>query len=88
MLQLGSKASRLKGLSGIIMATTKNSPDYRELSNELDDILESLQTSELDIDKAIRDYERGMIIVKQLDDYLKSAENKITKIKTRFDGID
>lgn len=68
------------------MAATKDNMDYRELSNELNDILESLQTSELDIDKAISDYERGMVIVKELDRYLKSAENKINKIKSRFDG--
>lgn len=59
--------------------------DYRALSEELDTILESLQTADLDIDEAIKRYERGMVIVKGLEAYLKNAENKVTKLKTRFD---
>lgn len=67
------------------MSKEKAKIDYRALSEELDMILESLQTADLDIDEAIKCYERGMVIVKELEAYLKTAENKVTKLKTRFD---
>jgi exodeoxyribonuclease VII small subunit len=56
--------------------------NYQKLSNELDDILERLQSSGVDIDEAIKLYERGQKIVKELRSYLKTAENKITKVKS------
>ncbi len=65
------------------MATKKT--DYQALSQELDEILAQLQTAELDIDEAVKAYERGVAIAKELEIYLKSAENKITKIKTDWD---
>ena len=60
--------------------------DYQALSQELDTILEELQTADLDIDEAVKKYERGMTIVKDLETYLKTAENKVTKLKARFEG--
>lgn len=65
------------------MATSKT--NYQDLSRELDEILAKLQSSELDIDEALKAYERGMVVAKQLEDYLKTAENKITKLKTNWD---
>ncbi len=58
--------------------------DYRKLSNQLDEILEQLQSGEIDIDDAIAQYGRGMEIVEQLQKYLKEAQNKVTKIKKDF----
>lgn len=55
--------------------------DYKALSAELDEILGKLQSSDLDVDEAVRAYTRGMEISKQLETYLKEAENKVTKIK-------
>lgn len=42
--------------------------------------MDQLQAGDLDIDKAIKLHERGQEIVKLLSDYLKAAENKITKV--------
>ncbi len=58
-----------------------NQASYRELSDELDEILASLQNNELDIDQATKLYEQGTKITTKLQQYLKSAENKVTKIK-------
>ena len=55
--------------------------DYQALSIELDTLLQKLQTADLDIDDAVKHYERGMVIVKELENYLKTAENKVKKIK-------
>ena len=59
--------------------------NYQELSSELDTILAQLQTDDVDIDKAIKLYERGIEISKQLETYLKTAQNKVTKLKQSFD---
>lgn len=58
---------------------------YRQLTAELDTILSEMQSGELDIDQAVGLYQRGMEIVGQLSSQLKTAENKITKIKHSFD---
>jgi exodeoxyribonuclease VII small subunit len=55
--------------------------DYKSLSSELDAVLAQLQSEDLAIDKAIELYERGLEITKQLETYLKDAENKVTKIR-------
>lgn len=60
--------------------TTKHT-NYRELSAELDEILGKLQDGELDIDEAVKKYQRGSEIVKELQKYLKEAENKVKKVK-------
>lgn len=54
--------------------------DYKKLSAELDDILDKLQSPDLDVDEALASYERGMTIAKELEKYLKDAENKIQKV--------
>lgn len=61
--------------------SSKKPINYRELSSELDTILGRLQTEELDIDDAMKKYERGVAIVAELEAYLQQAENKIVKIK-------
>lgn len=65
------------------MATKKT--DYQSLSRELEEILSKLQAADVDIDEAMNLYERGMAISKELETYLKSAENKITKIKSTWE---
>jgi len=57
---------------------------YQELKSELDVILGKLQSGDLDIDEAVKAYERGMELFKELEKYLKEAENKITKIKESY----
>lgn len=56
---------------------------YQELQVELDEILLKLQANELDAEEAVKLYESGLAITKQLEAKLASAENKITKLKVR-----
>ena len=58
--------------------------DYKTLSSELDEIVSSLQSDTLDVEAAVKLYERGTVIVAELQNYLKEAENKVTKIKADF----
>ncbi len=55
--------------------------DYRTTSNELEKILAELESGDLDVDRAIKHYQKGMDLVKDLEKQLKLAENKITKVK-------
>ena len=61
------------------MATTKPI-DYRALHSELDELLMRLQSGELSIEEAIKDFERGQAIIDELQKYLKTAEIKVKKL--------
>jgi exodeoxyribonuclease VII small subunit len=63
--------------------TTKK-VDYRQLNDELDGILARLQSGELNIDEAVPAYERGIQLVKELEAYLQTAENKITELQAKL----
>lgn len=60
--------------------------DYQALSSELDSLLSRLQSEELAINEAIKLYEHGLDITKQLETYLKEAENKVTKIRADLES--
>ncbi len=64
---------------------TKKTDSYLELSQELDEIVLQLQAENIDIEQAVKNYERGMAIISELEKQLKSAENKVKKIKLQFD---
>lgn len=64
---------------------TKKEPSYSDLKQELDELLVKLQREDIDVDEALGLYERGMELTKQLEAMLKETENKITKLKTKFD---
>lgn len=55
--------------------------NYRQLNDELESILTKLQEPDIDIDEAAAAYQRGREITKQLEDYLKKAENTVKKVK-------
>jgi exodeoxyribonuclease VII small subunit len=54
---------------------------YKKLSDELDQVMADLERGDLDIDEAVKCYERGLKIVRQLEQYLTEAENKVTELK-------
>jgi len=62
------------------MANTKPTKSYKELSKELDEILEWFESGEHNIDEALPNYEAAMKLLQQLESYLEAAENKIKKI--------
>lgn len=59
--------------------------DFGKSMAELEEIADYLQGSEVNLDEAIKKYERGTEIARRLRDYLKSAENKIETLKKNFD---
>ncbi|MDZ7744244.1 MAG: exodeoxyribonuclease VII small subunit [Candidatus Saccharibacteria bacterium] len=64
------------------MAAAKK--DYKTLQAELDTALSELQSGELDIDQAVKLYEQGMQLIKELEKQLKIAENKVKKVQAEF----
>lgn len=58
----------------------KNPKTYRQMSNELDEILLWFESDNVDLDEAIAKYELATQLIAQMEDYLKTAENKIRKI--------
>jgi exodeoxyribonuclease VII small subunit len=60
--------------------------DYKSINSELDDILQRLQSEDLDVDEAVKLYERGIELTKELEAYLKDAENQVSKITADFSG--
>lgn len=57
--------------------------NYRQLNQELETIVEKLQSEDLDVDQVISQYQRGVAIIDQLQKYLKSAQNNIVKINQK-----
>ena len=62
---------------------TSQKTDYRKLNAELEQIVNQLQSGELSIDEAAKAYEQGMKLVKQLESYLKTAENHISELQAK-----
>ncbi len=63
------------------MSSSHAAKSYKELSQELADILSSLERGDLDIEEAVKCYERGFVVVNQLQEYLNSAENRVIELK-------
>jgi exodeoxyribonuclease VII small subunit len=66
----------------------KTKADYQTLQSELDQILTELQRDDLSVDSALEYYRRGLELTRQLEVYLKTAENKINRLqaKPKADG--
>jgi len=56
---------------------------YRDLKAELDAIMLELQREDLDVDEALKHYKRGQELIKQLEKYLKTAENTLTELRAK-----
>ncbi len=57
--------------------------NYQSLRDELDEVLDKIQSDSVDVDEAIKLYEKGIELAKKLEDYLNTAQNKITKISKK-----
>jgi exodeoxyribonuclease VII small subunit len=64
-------------------STKKPAPNYETLKAELDTIMAELQREDLGVDAALRHYQRGLDLVRRMEDYLKTAENKIIELKAK-----
>lgn len=57
---------------------------YSELKQELDEVLQAFESStHEDVDDMLKDYEKAMELIKQLEAQLKSAQLSLKKIKSK-----
>ncbi len=64
------------------MAETKS--DYQKMSAELSAIIEWFESDKVNLDEAIVKYEQALTLIAEIENYLKTAENKVKKITTKF----
>ncbi len=55
--------------------------DYAQLSQELEAIIQSLQSGELELEEAMVRYKRGAEVIRLMQAYLKNARSSIQKIQ-------
>lgn len=58
---------------------------YREMNEELAEIMAWFESEQVDLDQAVAKYEQAMKLLSAMEDYLKTAENKIKKIAAKFE---
>jgi len=58
---------------------------FSEKYAELEEIVNWFSGDVKDIDESLKKFERGAELSKELKEYLKNTENKVTKIKQKFD---
>jgi exodeoxyribonuclease VII small subunit len=63
-------------------SSSSSKRSYNQMKAELDIIMQKLQDDSLDIDEALKLYEKGHILVESMEKYLEKAQNTIKKIKT------
>ncbi|MBW3568833.1 exodeoxyribonuclease VII small subunit [Candidatus Parcubacteria bacterium] len=57
-----------------------SSNEYTNLKTELDKLIAKLEDESLDVDEAIKLYEKSQKVIAEMDVYLKKSEAKIKKI--------
>lgn len=62
--------------------------DFGAKLAELEKVLEWFESDDIDLDKAIAQYELGVQISQELQDYLKKMENKVKVIKAKSSSAD
>jgi exodeoxyribonuclease VII small subunit len=55
--------------------------NYQTLNNELQELIDWFESTELNIDEALPKYEQALKIIKEMEKYLNTASNRIKKIK-------
>lgn len=64
------------------MANAKPKPqkNYRQMSEQLDEILAWFESENVDLDEALGKYEQALQLIDEMQNYLETAENKVRKI--------
>ena len=62
------------------------SKTYAELATELQAIISWFEADTFDVDQAVKQYERGLDLLRQLEQYLGAAENTVRELTTRFNA--
>jgi exodeoxyribonuclease VII small subunit len=66
----------------------KKQPTFGEAYEQLERITEELEGDSIDLDVAIEKFEKGLELAQLLKARLKSAEQRVEKIRQKFDTIE
>ncbi len=67
-------------------AEHKPSSDFTAKLKELEAITEWFESGEVDLNQALAKFERGMELTEELKQQLQVVENRVQKIRAKFDG--
>jgi exodeoxyribonuclease VII small subunit len=59
---------------------------FEAAMKELEEITAWFERSDVDLDQSLAKFERGLELSSSLKDYLQTVENKVEKIKQKFDN--
>ena len=60
---------------------------FEESLKELENIVDKLESGDIDLEKSVKLYEKGMLLKKNCEDKLKNVEMQIKKIKLENNKI-
>ena len=66
---------------------TKNKINLKQTFKELENILNQLESSDIDIDQMVKLYEKGMKLSKHCKNIIEKAEQKIKIINEHDEGL-
>jgi exodeoxyribonuclease VII small subunit len=66
------------------MAKPKPQKSYRQMADELNGLVEWFESDQLNLDEAVAKYEQAMQLLEQMENQLKTAENRVKKIAAKF----
>lgn len=69
-----------------MMPNSKKPKTYQQMADELNGLIDWFESDDVNLDDAVDKYEEAMMLLEQMENYLKSAENKVNKIAAKFDG--
>ncbi len=65
-------------------AAKSSKKNYQDLEAELREIIAWFEGDSFDVDEALRKYQRGLELIKELEVYLGTAENTVRELKAKF----
>lgn len=68
------------------MAAPNKNQSYQQMHDELESLISWFESDKVNLDEALEKYEAAMRLLKRMEDYLNTAENKIKKIELNFGG--
>ncbi len=70
------------------MKKEQSSFNFAKAFEELEKITREFESETLDIDEGLKKFERGLELARKLKSKLQDIENKVEKIKKKFDAED
>ena len=65
---------------------SKVQQDYASLNAELDEVMNHLQQPDIQVDEAVKLYEKGLRLADQLETHVQEAENKVQQLQLQHDA--